>query len=111
MLTKEDMEAFAGYSDWVEGKMMTEGHTRLMENTLGLMGEAGEVAEKIKKTLRDGNTIEPDDIMKELGDVAFYVTGLANFFGGSLASTLVMNMEKLDSRARRGKLKGDGDDR
>jgi len=111
MLTKDDMEAFTGYSDWVEGKMMTEGHTRLMENTLGLMGEAGEVAEKIKKTLRDGNTIEPDDIMKELGDVAFYLTGLANFFGGSLASTLVMNMEKLDSRARRGKLKGNGDNR
>jgi NTP pyrophosphatase (non-canonical NTP hydrolase) len=111
MLTDEDKNAFKGYSDWVEGKMMTEGHIRLMENTLGLMGEAGEVAEKIKKSLRDGATVNPDDIMKELGDVAFYVTGLANFFGGSLATTLVMNMDKLESRAKRGTLKGSGDNR
>lgn len=111
MLTNEDMEAFDGYSSWVEDKMMTEGHTRLMENTLGLMGEAGEVAEKVKKSLRDGAEIKPEDIIKELGDVAFYLTGLANYFGGNLNATLTMNMEKLNSRAERGTLKGNGDER
>ena len=99
------------YSQWVEGKIMTEGDTRLIENTLGLIGESGEIAEKIKKLLRDNTKVEDQDIIKELGDVAFYLTALANYFGSSLEEVLQVNMIKLDDRQERGVLKGSGDNR
>ena len=99
------------YSQWVEGKIMTEGETRLIENTLGLIGESGEIAEKIKKLLRDNTRVEAQDIIKELGDVAFYLTALANYFGSSLQEVLELNMIKLNDRQERGVLKGSGDNR
>ena len=99
------------YSEWVEGKIMTEGHDRLVENTLGLVGEAGEVAEKIKKQIRDSSRFTNDDIAKELGDVIFYAAALGNIFGHTLESIIELNMDKLDGREARGTLKGSGDDR
>ena len=99
------------YSLWVEDKIVTEGQTRLVENVLGLVGEAGEVAEKIKKLLRDNTKVSSDDIIKELGDVVFYVTALANYFNSDLTEVLQNNMDKLNSRARRGVIKGSGDNR
>ena len=99
------------YSQWVEGKIMTEGETRLIENTLGLIGESGEIAEKIKKLLRDNTKVEAQDIIKELGDVAFYLTALANYFGSSLQEVLELNIIKLNDRQERGVLKGSGDNR
>lgn len=119
MITQEDIDAFAGmmdvntqdYSYWVEAKIVTEGETRLVENTLGLVGEAGEVAEKIKKMLRDSNRISSDEIVKELGDVVFYATAIANYFNSDLTEVLQVNMEKLNSRAKRGVIKGSGDNR
>ena len=99
------------YSKWVEKKIITEGQERLVENILGLVGESGEVAEKIKKMIRDNSRFSPEDIVKELGDVVFYATALANFYGYNLTSMLTMNVEKLDSREQRGVLKGSGDNR
>ena len=102
---------FAAYSQWVEGKMLTKGMDRQIENTLGLVGEAGEVAEKIKKVIRDQNRFTNEEILKELGDVLFYTAALANFYGGTLQQVAEMNIEKLDSRQKRGTLKGSGDNR
>lgn len=99
------------YSAWVEDKIMTEGETRLIENTLGLVGEAGEVAEKIKKLLRDKTRFSPEEIIKELGDVVFYATALANYYNSDLQGVLDTNVEKLDGRELRGTLGGSGDDR
>lgn len=99
------------YSEWVEGKILTEGMDRLVENTLGLVGEAGEVAEKVKKLIRDANRFDNEEIIKELGDVVFYVTALANIYGQGLNQVLELNMKKLDSRQKRGKLQGSGDNR
>ena len=99
------------YSAWVEKKIMTEGQARLVENTLGLVGEAGEVAEKIKKLIRDSSRFQNEEIMKELGDVVFYATALANIYGKGLQEVLELNIAKLDDRQRRGKLKGSGDNR
>tara|TARA_R110000796_G_scaffold11438_1_gene37973 strand:+ start:1312 stop:1668 length:357 start_codon:yes stop_codon:yes gene_type:complete len=118
MITQEDIDAFnivnvtpMEYSYWVEGKIVTKGDTRLIENTLGLVGEAGEVAEKVKKYLRDNTKVSQKDIIKELGDVVFYATALSNYFYSNLPEVLEANMDKLNSRAKRGVLKGSGDNR
>jgi NTP pyrophosphatase (non-canonical NTP hydrolase) len=99
------------YSGWVEKKILTEGQERLYENTLGLVGEAGEVAEKMKKLVRDSSRFTNEEIMKELGDVVFYATALGNIYGRGLQEILELNIQKLDDRQKRGKLKGSGDNR
>ena len=99
------------YSDWVETKILTSSDERLVENTLGLVGEAGEVAEKVKKLIRDKSRFTKQDIVKELGDVVFYVTALANYYGSDLREVIEENVSKLDGREARGTLKGNGDNR
>jgi len=99
------------YSDWVETKILTSSDERLVENTLGLVGEAGEVAEKVKKLIRDKSRFTKEDIIKELGDVVFYVTALANYYGSDLQEVIEGNVIKLDGREARGTLKGSGDNR
>tara|TARA_R110001632_G_scaffold117708_2_gene229861 strand:- start:255 stop:632 length:378 start_codon:yes stop_codon:yes gene_type:complete len=99
------------YSYWVEGKIVTEGKDRLIENVLGLVGEAGEVAEKIKKNIRDDTRFSDLEILKELGDVLFYVTALANYYDKNLGYVMELNVKKLDDRQGRGVLKGNGDNR
>jgi NTP pyrophosphatase (non-canonical NTP hydrolase) len=99
------------YSGWVEKKILTKGQERLYENTLGLVGEAGEVAEKMKKLVRDSSRFSNEEIMKELGDVVFYATALANIYGRGLQEVLELNIQKLDDRQKRNKLRGSGDNR
>lgn len=83
--------------------------------TLGLAGESGEVAEKIKKVLRDKNGVMDEatktEITKELGDVLWYLTQIASELGLSLESVASENIKKLFSRLERGKLNGSGDNR
>ena len=83
--------------------------------TLGLSGEAGEVAEKIKKVIRDKNGVmndeERENIKKELGDVMWYVAQLATELDLSLDDIAQKNIEKLYSRLERGKINGSGDNR
>ncbi|MCX6743413.1 MAG: nucleoside triphosphate pyrophosphohydrolase family protein [Candidatus Parcubacteria bacterium] len=83
--------------------------------TLGLSGEAGEVAEKIKKVLRDKGGIIDDEtkmeIQKDLGDVLWYVAQIATELGLDLDQVADKNIEKLFSRKDRGVLQGDGDNR
>jgi NTP pyrophosphatase (non-canonical NTP hydrolase) len=83
--------------------------------TLGLAGEAGEVAEKVKKIIRDdGGEILPEkkkEISKELGDVLWYVSQIATEVGLSLDDVAKENIEKWYSRLERGKIGGSGDNR
>ena len=83
--------------------------------TLGLVGEAGEVAEKVKKVIRDKKGIFDEEskkgIKKELGDVLWYLSNLCNEFGFSLDDVALQNIEKLRLRSARGKISGSGDDR
>ena len=83
--------------------------------TLGLAGEAGEVAEKVKKVLRDCNGVfdnsAKEAIKLELGDVLWYVSQLSSELGFDLADVAHSNLEKLLSRSKRGNISGDGDNR
>ena len=83
--------------------------------TLGLVGEAGEVAEKVKKVIRDKNSIFDEEsklaIKKELGDVLWYLSNLCTEFNFSLDEVALNNLEKLKLRAAKGKISGSGDDR
>ncbi len=98
------------YLEFVESKILTEGTDRLAENTLGLVGEAGEVAEKIKKRFRDGK-LDRAAVQKELGDVLFYWGALHNLLGLCPDQTIDVNVAKLTDREERGVLRGSGDDR
>lgn len=86
-----------------------------IEKVLGLVGEAGETADKIKKILRDKNGIvTPEDkdlVIKELGDTLWYVAAIARYLDVSLSEVADENIAKLESRRRRNKLHGEGDKR
>ena len=82
---------------------------------LGLCGESGELAEKIKKAIRDDGGKITDtrrtDIIKELGDVMWYMAAIASELKISLDTVARTNLDKLNSRKNRGKLGGSGDER
>ncbi|MFA4999875.1 MAG: nucleoside triphosphate pyrophosphohydrolase family protein [Patescibacteria group bacterium] len=83
--------------------------------TLGLAGETGEVAEKIKKIIRDkdgqiGNT-DREELKKELGDVLWYIAQIATELGIDLENIAMENIKKLLSRLERGQIGGSGDNR
>jgi NTP pyrophosphatase (non-canonical NTP hydrolase) len=82
---------------------------------LGLAGEAGEVAEHVKKAIRDdGGQVDEERraaMSKELGDVLWYVAQLATELGLDLEAVAQGNLDKLLSRQQRGVLSGSGDDR
>lgn len=92
---------------------------RVLYPTLKLAGEAGEVAEKLGKLIRDeglapGAALSPaqrDALAKEIGDVLWYAANLAGDLGLSLEAIGRGNLEKLASRRERGVLQGSGDER
>ncbi len=82
---------------------------------LGLCGEAGEVAEKVKKAIRDDGGVLSDErreaLSRELGDVLWYLSQLATEAGLDLEEIAADNLNKLLSRQERGVLRGSGDER
>ena len=66
--------------------------------TLGLTGEAGEVADLIKKAAFHGHETDADKVAKELGDVCYYVAILASYYGFELSDIFEMNVTKLKAR-------------
>lgn len=87
----------------------------LFHLALGLCGESGEIAEKIKKNVRDHDSdltkLDKKDIEKELGDVLWHVAVLADYFGIQLEDVAETNIQKLADRQRRNAIKGSGDNR
>lgn len=82
---------------------------------LGLISEAGEVAGKIKKVLRDnGGVFTPEKreaIADEVGDVLWYIASLCTDLGIGMETVAQRNLDKLNSRMARGVIQGSGDNR
>lgn len=79
--------------------------------TLGLAGEAGEVANKVKKIIRDGKEPDIEDLKSEISDVLWYCAGLATVLGLELNDIAHYNLDKLFDRKARGVIGGSGDKR
>jgi len=89
--------------------------SKIIYPTLGLTGEAGEVADKVKKVLRDNEGVFTDEkkkeIAKEISDVMWYCATLTRDLGYTLDEICIINLEKLQSRKTRGVIGGSGDNR
>lgn len=112
------MNDFDEYQDFTATTAIYPADSRLDEIcylSLGLNGEAGEVADKVKKILRDQSlviTIQNEiDIADELGDVLYYLARLADVIGFDLSEVANANVAKLRGRKERGVLGGSGDNR
>lgn len=77
---------------------MDDEYPMWLNGALGLNGEAGEVADMVKKHLFQGHPINFEHMAKELGDVAWYVAVTAHAIGYDLETILLMNVDKLRKR-------------
>ena len=110
---------FVHISDYQQRSRATAVYPGAGENltypALGLCGEAGECAEKVKKTIRDDGGVLSDErraaLAAELGDVLWYAAQLATEAGLDLDEIAEDNLAKLLSRQERGVLQGSGDSR
>ena len=113
-MTFDEYQQQAITTDTFDG-MKGIAHPSFLEKAFGLVGEAGEVAEKLKKILRDKNgklsNEDKQEIVKEFGDVLWYVSALANYLDVSLETVAAKNLEKVLSRKSRGQTHGSGDNR
>lgn len=121
-LRAEIAEQYAGerltvdaYQDQAVQTAIYDQKFAVMYPALGLAGEAGEVANKIKKVYRDkGGVLSDEDrkaIAAELGDVAWYLAALARDLNIPLSEAMQGNLDKLADRQARGKIGGSGDNR
>lgn len=124
MINETDLESWEYYNEVYKAKPLSlndyqkmAARTAIYKSThsvlypaLGLAGEAGEVANKIKKMLRDDD-FDRQAIAAEIGDVLWYVSALARDLNIDLHDIAMQNLEKLYSRKARGTLGGNGDKR
>lgn len=110
----DEYQERAAKCDFAEAspELMTPG---FLEKILGLPGEAGEVTDKFKKIVRDKDSKisaeDRDAIVKELGDVLWYIAGIARYLDVPLSEVARVNVEKLEDRLARNVLHGEGDNR
>ncbi len=106
---------FKEYQEKIKTTAIYPDDMNVIYPTLGLCGEAGEVAEKVKKVFRDNNGYftqsKKEEITKELGDVLWYIQAICNDLGINMQDVAEQNVEKLLSRKDRGVLQGSGDER
>lgn len=105
----------AYFNDVINGGHVVARQLSAVYPVLGLTGEAGEVAEKVKKLIRDRNGLYDDqwveELKKELGDVLWYLAIIADCFKIKFDDVANTNISKLASRKERNKINGEGDNR
>lgn len=99
---------FAGFGDDLNAPLTMERDLPIM--TLGLAGETGEALEVVKKHIRDGE-LDREKLIKELGDVFYYLCRVASFYEISASSFALENIKKCEGRIKRGTRRGSGSDR
>ena len=76
---------------------------RILQGVMGLAGESGECVDLMKKHIFQGHSLDSEHLMKELGDIAWYLALTADAIGFTLEEVLETNIEKLESRYPDGK--------
>ena len=109
MKTANEFQAFAcekwfGSKDWQETEY-------LYVPLLGLVGEAGEVAEKFKKHYRGDGPLNHKDVATEISDVIFYAAILADRLGFTLEEIMELQVRKIEGRIECDTRRGEGDNR
>jgi NTP pyrophosphatase (non-canonical NTP hydrolase) len=108
------------YQEQAFSTLITDHHfgdisAQLMAQILGLVGESGEFADKVKKIIRDKdgklNQEIKTELVKELGDILWYVNSVSQLLGSDLEEVASLNLQKVLSRKERGVIKGSGDNR
>lgn len=89
------------YEDFVDKYLVVGGNSNLAEVSLGLAGETGEVVEHIKKYYRGPNKINKEALTLELGDLLFYLVGVAHYFDITLEDVAYNNVKKLTKRHKK----------
>jgi len=112
---KYNMSDFNAYQRMAAKTAIYPDEHRILYPALGLAGEAGEVANKVKKLIRDGPDGRPDDwreqISSEIGDVLWYCAALATDLNLTLGMIASQNEKKLSARKKSGTIGGSGDNR
>jgi NTP pyrophosphatase (non-canonical NTP hydrolase) len=112
------------FDEYEKAAVSTAGYPLIGENlvypALGLAGESGEAADKVKKWWRNSgifpslNTLTPEqktELIKEVGDVLWYIAAIANELNIPLEEIATANIAKLSDRRERGVVKSEGDNR
>ena len=117
MITQDDIDAWRQYQMTFEEYQIEAEKTAIYPKeheivypALGLAGEAGEVANKVKKMLRDGK-FDREDVAAEVGDCLWYIAALCRDLHFDMTDLAQHNLNKLKSRMDRGTIQGSGDKR
>lgn len=113
-MSSDDLSLSDYQSEALKTALYPDQGDNLVYGVMGLNGEAGELAEKYKRVLRDEDSVEDDfkeDMKKELGDVLWYVAICAHELDCDLSEIAEINLDKLLDRKDRDVIHGEGDDR
>ena len=106
-MTFDDYQNGTRYT-WNKSPKVLPTEFELLNAVLGLVGEAGETADLIKKNVFHGVPLDTDKVLKELGDVLYYITRLADYYGFTLEQVASENQQKLLARYPAGFVPGGG---